>query len=124
MRLVWGAKQQEGMAYPQALHQMSHNEDGSRFVMFGNDISIGKLLVITEANSRMAEQVITKTVPEFLNDSGLGFTQHATKVSGVEWSGRTVLYDTSNSPFLFFCNIIYIIHRRLTISVASRILSI
>jgi hypothetical protein len=58
--------------------------------MFGNDISIGKLLVITEANSRMAEQVITKTVPEFLNDSGLGFTQHATKVSGVEWSHRAL----------------------------------
>lgn len=81
MRLVWGAKQKEDIPYPQALHQMSHNADGSRFIMFGNDISIGQLLVITEANSRMAESVITKTVPEFLNDSGLGFTQHATKVS-------------------------------------------
>ncbi|KAL3939477.1 MAG: hypothetical protein SGBAC_005806 [Bacillariaceae sp.] len=90
MRLVWGARQQQqqqqqqgssssSSAYRQALHQESHNADGSRFIMFGNDVSIGQLLVITEANSRMAEPVITKTVPEFLNDSGLGFTQHATK---------------------------------------------
>ena len=85
MRLVWGAKQQiednkSRLSFDQVLHQMSHNSDGSRFIMFGNDISVGELLVITDANSRMAESVIHKTVPEFLNDPGLGFTQHATKV--------------------------------------------
>jgi hypothetical protein len=79
MRLVWGAKQKVGVPYARALHQESHNTDGSRFIMFGNDISIGQVLVITEANTRMAESVIRKTVPEFLNDQGLGFTVHATK---------------------------------------------
>jgi hypothetical protein len=92
LRLVWGAKQQEDMSYGQALYQMSHNSDGSRFMMFGNDISIGKLLVITKASSRMAESVILKTVPEFLNDQGLGFTQHATKVS-TAWLRQNCVYD-------------------------------
>jgi hypothetical protein len=47
--------------------------------MFGGDVSIGELQLINDADARMSESVIIKTVPEFLNDKHLGFTQHATK---------------------------------------------
>lgn len=99
MRLVWGAIQKQDMSYGQALYQMSHNSDGSRYLMFGNDIAIGKLLVITEASSRMAESVILKTVPEFLNDEGLGFTQHATKVCMGFFECNKVYDGEANSAF-------------------------
>ena len=82
LRLVWGAGEHvdnNDMSWKQALHQESHNADGSRYVMFGNDVSIGHLILINDADARMAETVIFKTVPEFLNDPSLGFTQHATK---------------------------------------------
>jgi hypothetical protein len=83
LRFVWGAQQiakAEKMTYGQALIQASHNEDGSRFTMFGGNITIGDLILVNDADARMAETVITKTVPEFINDQHLGFTQHATKV--------------------------------------------
>lgn len=67
------------MTFEDALLKESHNDDGSRFVMFGNDIKLGHLICINDADARMAESVIFKTVPEFLNDPTLGFTQHATK---------------------------------------------
>jgi hypothetical protein len=82
LRLVWGAGEHvdgETMSWKQALYQESHNSDSSRYVMFGNKVSIGHLILINEADARMAESVIFKTVPEFLNDPSLGFTQHATK---------------------------------------------
>jgi cellulose synthase/poly-beta-1,6-N-acetylglucosamine synthase-like glycosyltransferase len=82
LRLVWGAEQLvdgENMSWKEALHHESHNSDGSRYVMFGNTVSIGHLILINDADARMAESVIFKTVPEFLNDPSLGFTQHATK---------------------------------------------
>jgi len=47
--------------------------------MFGGNVTIGDLIIVNDADARMAETVITKTVPEFLNDHFLGFTQHATK---------------------------------------------
>lgn len=47
--------------------------------MYGNDVRLGDLICINDADARMAETVIFKTVPEFLNDDTLGFTQHATK---------------------------------------------
>ena len=84
LRLVWGAEQIakiENVSFHEALLQNSHNVDGSRYTMFGNDISIGHLIIVNDADARMAESVIVKTVPEFLNDKFLGFTQHATKVS-------------------------------------------
>lgn len=62
-----------------ALLDEAHNSDGSRYVMFGNDVGIGDLICVNDADARMAETVIGKTVPEFLNDPSLGFTQHATK---------------------------------------------
>ena len=83
LRLSWGAEQiadGENLTFEQALIENSHNSDGSRYVMFGNDVSIGDLMIVNDADARMAEQVIMKTVPEFLNDRTLGFTQHATKV--------------------------------------------
>ena len=83
LRLVWGADQlvdAEGMRLDQALLDGSHNSDGSRYVMFGNNIAIGHLIIVNDADARMAASVIMKTVPEFLNDKSLGFTQHATKV--------------------------------------------
>lgn len=82
LRLVWGARQlaeSEKMSFDEALIQSSHNTDGSRFSMFGGNVKIGDLIVINDADARMAESVITKTVPEFINDPFLGFTQHATK---------------------------------------------
>mmetsp|Transcript_26872 Transcript_26872/g.62842 ORF Transcript_26872/g.62842 Transcript_26872/m.62842 type:complete len:849 (+) Transcript_26872:104-2650(+) len=82
LRLAWGAKQlmdADGMTFDEALIENSHNSDGSRFVMFGGDVEIGDLMLINDADARMAESVIIKTVPEFLNDKHLGFTQHATK---------------------------------------------
>jgi hypothetical protein len=84
LRLVWGAGQiasAENISFDESLVQTSHNRDGSRFTMFGNDISIGDLIIVNDADARMSESVIMKTVPEFLNDKFLGYTQHATKVS-------------------------------------------
>ena len=105
LRLVWGAEQlaeenlynEDGgennsgsnqeeqdakmdQLFEEALIQVSHNADGSRYVMFGNNISVGDLIIVNDADARMAPSVIMKTVPEFLNDPKLGFTQHATKV--------------------------------------------
>lgn len=82
LRLVWGAEQLvelDKMSFEDALIENSHNSDGSRFIMFGGNIRIGELQLINDADARMAESVIIKTVPEFLNDKHLGFTQHATK---------------------------------------------
>lgn len=82
LRLSWGAEQlseADGISFEEALIENSHNSDGSRFVMFGGDVSIGDLQLINDADARMSESVILKTVPEFLNDKHLGFTQHATK---------------------------------------------
>mmetsp|Transcript_32034 Transcript_32034/g.34421 ORF Transcript_32034/g.34421 Transcript_32034/m.34421 type:complete len:988 (+) Transcript_32034:130-3093(+) len=82
LRLTWGAEQlteADGISFEEALIENSHNSDGSRFVMFGGDVSIGELQLINDADARMSESVIIKTVPEFLNDKHLGFTQHATK---------------------------------------------
>lgn len=82
LRLVWGAEQLseiDNMSFEDALIENSHNSDGSRFIMFGGNIRIGELHLINDADARMAESVIIKTVPEFLNDKHLGFTQHATK---------------------------------------------
>jgi len=82
LRLAWGAEQLsevDKMSFEDALIENSHNSDGSRFIMFGGDIKIGELQLINDADARMAETVIIKTVPEFLNDKHLGFTQHATK---------------------------------------------
>jgi len=88
LRLALGAAQMAAasekdggapMTFEEALLAESHNEDGSRYIMFGNDIKLGDLICINDADARMAETVILKTVPEFLNDRTLGFTQHATK---------------------------------------------
>ena len=82
LRLTWGAEQlreADNMSFEDALIENSHNADGSRFIMFGGDVRIGELQLINDADARMAESVIIKTVPEFLNDKHLGFTQHATK---------------------------------------------
>lgn len=84
LRLALGAAQlqeNEGgeITYEEALLHESHNDDGSRFVMFGNSVQLGDLICVNDADARMAETVIAKTVPEFLNDATLGFTQHATK---------------------------------------------
>ena len=80
----------EAVAFEEALIEVSHNVDGSRFVMFGNNISVGDLIIVNDADARMAPSVIHKTVPEFLNDPKLGFTQHTTKVSAREKQGGTV----------------------------------
>mmetsp|Transcript_14681 Transcript_14681/g.35801 ORF Transcript_14681/g.35801 Transcript_14681/m.35801 type:complete len:1054 (+) Transcript_14681:200-3361(+) len=82
LRLVWGAEQlagAEGITYEEALMDNCHTPEGGRFTMFGGDVSIGNLILINDADARMSKEVITKTVPEFLNDKSLGFTQHATK---------------------------------------------
>lgn len=84
LRLALGAAQlcadeTGGLSFDDALLEESHNEDGSRYVMFGNDIKLGELICVNDADARMSETVIVKTVPEFLNDKTLGFTQHATK---------------------------------------------
>eukprot|EP00980_Cylindrotheca_fusiformis_P012769 scaffold3120_cov73-Cylindrotheca_fusiformis.AAC.5 len=82
LKLVWGAEQvaaSHELSMEEALIEVSHNDDGSRDIMFGNDVSIGHLIVVNDADARMSEGVIFKTVPEFLNDRTLGFTQHATK---------------------------------------------
>lgn len=82
LRLSLGAAQlsiDQNIPFEDALLAESHNEDGSRYIMFGNDIKMGDLICVNDADARMAESVMFKTVPEFLNDPSLGFTQHATK---------------------------------------------
>ena len=73
-------EQMESQAFEEALIQVSHNPDGSRYIMFGNNVAVGDLIIVNDADARMAPSVIMKTVPEFLNDPKLGFTQHTTKV--------------------------------------------
>jgi cellulose synthase/poly-beta-1,6-N-acetylglucosamine synthase-like glycosyltransferase len=84
LRLALGAAQllhddPDVLTFQDALLRESHNEDGARFVMFGNNVAAGDLICVNDADARMAPSVILKTVPEFLNDKALGFTQHATK---------------------------------------------
>ena len=82
LQLALGAAQlneKQGVGFDEALMRESHHKDGSRFVMFGNDVKLGELICVNDADARMSETVILKTVPEFLNDATLGFTQHATK---------------------------------------------
>jgi cellulose synthase/poly-beta-1,6-N-acetylglucosamine synthase-like glycosyltransferase len=82
LRLVFGAQQisqETKKPLAECLVQCAHNDDGSRHVMFGNNIMIGHLMVLNDADARMSPAVIYKTVPEFLNDNFLGFTQHTTK---------------------------------------------
>lgn len=86
LRLALGAAQstddkdkEMAWSFDNAIHEQSHNEDGSRYIMSGGDIRVGALICVNDADARMAESVILKTVPEFLNDSTLGFTQHTTK---------------------------------------------
>jgi cellulose synthase/poly-beta-1,6-N-acetylglucosamine synthase-like glycosyltransferase len=83
LRLALGAAQRSehdpDISFNEAMLDEVHNEDGSRETMFGNDVRVGDLICINDADARMAETVIHKTVPEFLNDKSLGFTQHATK---------------------------------------------
>jgi cellulose synthase/poly-beta-1,6-N-acetylglucosamine synthase-like glycosyltransferase len=82
LRLVFGAMQiteDSGKNFDDALLEVAHNEDGSRSVMFGGNVAIGDLVIINDSDARMSQPVIIKTVPEFLNDKTLGFTQHTTK---------------------------------------------
>jgi cellulose synthase/poly-beta-1,6-N-acetylglucosamine synthase-like glycosyltransferase len=82
LRLVFGAQnitESIGKNFEDALLEVAHNEDGSRDIMFGNNVVIGDLIVINDADARMSPSVIMTTVPEFLNNSKLGFTQHTTK---------------------------------------------
>ena len=82
LQLALGAQQvadSEDIPFADALLREAFNSDGSRQIMFGNNVKIGHLICINDADARMAETVIIKTVPEFLNDPSLGFTQHATK---------------------------------------------
>ena len=82
LQLALGAQQlaeNEDIPFADALLKEAFNSDGSRQIMFGNNVKIGHLICVNDADARMAESVIIKTVPEFLNDPHLGFTQHATK---------------------------------------------
>jgi len=82
LRLVFGAQQiteESGKNFDDSLLEVAHNDDGSRDIMFGNNVVIGDLIIINDADARMSAPVIMKTVPEFLNDKRLGFTQHSTK---------------------------------------------
>ena len=83
LRLVFGAKQliepTQKNSFDEALLQLSHDQRSSRHIMHGNNVRIGSLIVVNDADARMIPHVILKTVPEFLNDATLGFTQHTTK---------------------------------------------
>ena len=82
LRLNFGAQdlaQAGKKSFEEALLEVSHSESGARYIMFGNNVKIGHLVCVNDADARMQPQVILKTVPEFLNDQNLGFTQHATK---------------------------------------------
>ena len=82
LRLNFGAEQlmeTKKISFEDALLEVSHSDDGARYIMFGNNVRIGNLICINDADARMQPPVIYKTVPEFLNDKSLGFTQHATK---------------------------------------------
>lgn len=82
LRLNFGAEdlaRSSGKSFEECLLEVSHSEDGARYIMFGNNVRIGHLVCVNDADARMQPPVILKTVPEFLNDQSLGFTQHATK---------------------------------------------
>ena len=91
LQLALGAAQAseaEDLSFEEALIRESHHKDKSRFIMFGNDVKLGEFICVNDADARMSEKVILKTVPEFLNDPSLGFTQHATKAM-TEQRGET-----------------------------------
>ena len=82
LRLNFGAEdlaKSTGKSFEDALLEVSHSDDGARYIMFGNNVRIGHLICVNDADARMQPAVILKTIPEFLNDKNLGFTQHATK---------------------------------------------
>jgi Glycosyl transferase family group 2 len=82
LRLNFGAEdlsRSSGKSFEDCLLTVAHSDDGARYIMFGNNVRIGHLICVNDADARMQAPVIFKTVPEFLNDQRLGFTQHATK---------------------------------------------
>ena len=83
LRLAFGADQlckSTNISFEEAVDQLSHTHNGLRTVMSGNDIEIGEVMAINDADARMPRDIVAKTVPEFLNDDKLGFTQHSTKM--------------------------------------------
>mmetsp|Transcript_26273 Transcript_26273/g.37335 ORF Transcript_26273/g.37335 Transcript_26273/m.37335 type:complete len:926 (-) Transcript_26273:55-2832(-) len=94
LRLVFGAQnmaQERKANFEDCIMDLAHNSDGSRSVMFGNNVNIGELIIVNDADARMQSPVIMKTVPEFLNDKSLGFTQHATKTMDDQRGGTYFL---------------------------------
>ena len=83
LRLAFGALQiqdEKRMTWEDAIKIASRDDHGQLIVFCSNNIQIGSLIVLNDSDSRMAVKVIQKTVPEFLNDQGLAFTQHSTKI--------------------------------------------
>ena len=103
LRLSFGAEQkmeETRLSWEDALWTVAHDKTGHRLFMYGNDVRVGELIVINDADSRMSRDVIFKTVPEFVNDPTLGFTQHSTKTMEEHRKGSYFLrFLTSMTDF-------------------------
>ena len=106
LRLAFGAEQlahSSGLTFHEAAEQLV-GADGSSApsIIFGNDISIGDVIAINDADSRMPEDIMVLTVPEFLNDDKLGFTQHSTKTLSHQRDASSYLRRlTPHTDFLY-----------------------
>jgi cellulose synthase/poly-beta-1,6-N-acetylglucosamine synthase-like glycosyltransferase len=91
-RLTTLAPEARDAAYPRALREALAT--WPRTTWAEGDIRLGELLVILDKDSEMPEGVIEATLPEFLADERLGYTQHRTRVVNTgdgffaRWLGR------------------------------------
>jgi len=83
LRIAFGARDiqdEHMMGWNDAINLLTQDDNGQQAVFCSSNIQIGHLVVLNDSDARMAQTVIKKTVPEFLNDEALAFTQHNTKV--------------------------------------------
>ena len=83
LRIAFGAREIQDetmMGWDDAINLLSQDDNGQQALFCSSNIQIGSLIVLNDSDSRMARTVIKMTVPEFLNDETLAFTQHSTKV--------------------------------------------
>jgi cellulose synthase/poly-beta-1,6-N-acetylglucosamine synthase-like glycosyltransferase len=83
LRIAFGARDiqdEHMMGWNDAINLLTQDDNGQQAVFCSSNIQIGDLVVLNDSDARMAQTVIKKTVPEFLNDEALAFTQHNTKV--------------------------------------------
>lgn len=66
------------LTYEEALRRVTRVHPRHPFVAEGN-VQFGEFVILNDSDARMSDTIIEKTIPEFLNNAQLAFTQHTTK---------------------------------------------